>query len=155
MKILLIEDDPQTSSYVEKGLTQEGHVVDAAHTGLDGLELAQTRSYDLAIVDRMLPGIDGLSLAKAMRKEGRHVKVLFLTSLGGIDDRVKGFEAGGDDYLVKPFAFSELLARLNALARRPNMPVEKTTLHIADLKLDLLKKTVSRSEERRVGKECD
>ena len=145
MKILLIEDDKQTQAYITKGLVQEGHIVDAAGTGIDGLELAQTRSYDLAIVDRMLPGIDGLSLVQTLRKNGCYIKVLFLTSLGGIDDRVQGFEAGGDDYLTKPFAFSELLARLNALARRPTAPVEITVLRLADLELDLLKRTVSRA----------
>ena len=145
MKILMVEDDKHTLSYVIKGLLQEGHVVDAASNGLDGLELAQTRAYDVAIIDRMLPGLDGLSLIRALRKGGGNVRVLFLTSLGGIDDRVEGFEAGGDDYLTKPFAFSELLARLNALARRPTASAEITVLRIDDLELDLIKRTVSRA----------
>ena len=145
MKILLIEDDIQTLSYLSKGLTQERHTVDGASNGLEGLELAQTRTYDVAIIDRMLPGIDGLSLVKALRESGGHVKVLFLTSLGGIDDRVDGFEAGGDDYLTKPFAFSELLARLNALSRRPKIHDELTVLKVGDLELDLIKRSVTRA----------
>lgn len=145
MKILLIEDDVQTLSYLSKGLIQENHSVDGASNGLEGLELAQTRTYDVAIIDRMLPGIDGLSLVKTLRKSGGHVKVLFLTSLGGIDDRVDGFEAGGDDYLTKPFAFSELLARLNALGRRPQIHDELTILRVGDLELDIIKRSVIRA----------
>ncbi len=145
MKILLIEDDIQTLSYLSKGMAQENHTVDGASNGLEGLELAQTRTYDVAIIDRMLPGIDGLSLVKALRESGGHVKVLFLTSLGGIDDRVDGFKAGGDDYLTKPFAFSELLARINALSRRPKIHDELTLLRVGDLELDLIKRSVTRA----------
>lgn len=145
MKILVIEDDLQALAYLSKGLTEENHTVDGASNGLDGLELAQTRRYDVAIIDRMLPGIDGLQLVKTLRKNGGHVKVLFLTSLGGIDDRVHGFEAGGDDYLTKPFAFSELLARINALGRRPTIATDIMILRVADLELDLIKRSVMRA----------
>jgi len=145
VKILVIEDDIQTLSYLSKGLTEESHTVDGASNGLDGLELAQTRTYDVAIIDRMLPGIDGLQLVKTLRKSGGHVKVLFLTSLGGIDDRVQGFEVGGDDYLTKPFAFSELLARINALGRRPTIATDIMILRVADLELDIIKRSVTRA----------
>lgn len=144
MKILVVEDDRETLAYLAKGLSQEGHTVDAAAHGHDGLELAQTRDYDIAVMDRMLPGLDGLSLVKTLRKGGGAVKVLFLTSLGGIDDRVDDFDAGGGDYLTKPFAFSELLARVKALARRPKAPLNVTILRVADLELDLVKRTASR-----------
>ena len=145
MKILVIEDDVQTLAYLSKGLTEENHTVDGAINGLDGLELAQTRTYDVAIVDRMLPGIDGLQLVKTLRKSGGQVKVLFLTSLGGIDDRVEGLEVGGDDYLTKPFAFSELLARLSALGRRPTAKSDTTVLRVSDLELNLIKRSVMRA----------
>jgi two-component system, OmpR family, response regulator len=145
MKILVIEDDPQALDYLAKGLKQEGHTVDAVANGLDGQELAQTSDYDAAIIDRMLPGMDGLSLVKALRKSGSAVKILFLTSLGGIDDRVEGLDAGGDDYLTKPYAFSELLARLNALARRPAAHNDTMTLRVADLELDLKTRRAVRS----------
>jgi two-component system, OmpR family, response regulator len=137
MKILVIEDDPQALHYLATGLSQEGHTVDAVANGLDGQELAQTSDYDAAVIDRMLPGVDGLSLVKALRKSGSAMKILFLTSLGGIDDRVEGLDAGGDDYLTKPYAFSELLARLNALARRPATHHDTMKLQVADLELDL------------------
>lgn len=145
MKILVIEDDRQTRAYLSKGLTQEGHSVDAACDGHEGLELAQTRSYDAAVIDRMLPGLDGLSLVRELRRARSAIKILFLTSLGGIDDRVEGLEAGGDDYLIKPFAFSELMARLNAIARRPSAQSESTTLLIGDLELDMIKRMVRRA----------
>jgi two-component system, OmpR family, response regulator len=145
MKILVIEDDPQALDYLAKGLKQEGHTVDAVANGLDGQELAQTSDYDAAIIDRMLPGMDGLSLVKALRKSGSAMKILFLTSLGGIDDRVEGLDAGGDDYLTKPYAFSELLARLNALARRPAAHNDTMTLRVADLELDLKTRRAVRS----------
>ena len=119
MRILLIEDDRKTSDYVVRGFSEAGHVCDAVADGEGGLFQAMHERYDVLIVDRMLPGLDGLSMVKALRSAGRKTPVLFLTSVGGIDDRVEGLEAGGDDYLVKPFAFSELLARANALARRP------------------------------------
>ena len=118
VKILLIEDDKETSAYIARGLREQAYVVDVAATGHDGLLLA-TEGHDVLIVDRMLPGLDGIGLVQALRQTGVKAPVLFLTALGGVGDRVRGLEAGGDDYLVKPFAFAELLARVNALARRP------------------------------------
>ena len=150
MKCLLIEDDRETAAYIRRGLEQHGHVVDHLVHGSEGLVQAATATYDVLIVDRMLPGTDGLSLVKAVRAAGVKTPVLFLTALGGIDDRVEGLEAGGDDYLVKPFAFSELLARLTALARRPPMVDAKTVLRAADLEMDRLKRTV-----RRAGRKID
>src|SRR5262249_19646617 len=119
MKILLIEDDRDMLDYVANGLEELGHVVDRAPNGREGLFLAAGEGYDLLIVDRMLPGLDGLGLVKTVRGAGIGTPVLFLTALGGVGDRVAGLEAGGDDYLVKPFAFAELAARVNALGRRP------------------------------------
>ncbi|SMF77741.1 two-component system, OmpR family, response regulator [Tistlia consotensis] len=148
MKLLLIEDDAATAAHVVKSLKQHGHVVDHAADGRDGLMLAASEPYDVLIVDRMLPSLDGLGLVKTIRGAGVKAPVLFLTTLGGIDDRVEGLEAGGDDYLVKPFAFAELLARVNALARRPPPSEEKTLLQVADLELDLLKRRVTRAGRR-------
>src|SRR3990172_6692102 len=119
MRILVVEDDRDTSTYIANGLTEEGHSVDCLADGRDGLLQASTEEYDVMIVDRMLPGLDGLGLVRTLRGAGRHVPVIFLPSLGGVDDRVAGLEVGGDDYLSKPFAFSELLARIHALSRRP------------------------------------
>ena len=147
MKILLVEDDRQTADYIAKGLREHGHVVDHAPNGRDGLFLAAGERYDVMVVDRMLPGMDGLSLVKTVRATGVKTPVLFLTTMGGVEDRVAGFEAGGDDYLVKPFAFAELLARVGALARRPPM-VATTSLHVGDLDVDLLTRTVTRAGQR-------
>jgi two-component system OmpR family response regulator len=144
MRVLLIEDDADTAAYVTKGLEEEGHTVDHAADGQTGIAQALDDDYDVAIVDRMLPGLEGLALVKTLRAAGRRVPILFLTALGGVDDRVDGLEAGGDDYLVKPFAFSELLARLNALARRPHLKGEETRLKVADLALDLITRRVFR-----------
>jgi two-component system OmpR family response regulator len=148
MKILVIEDDPETAAYVANGLKEHGHTVDHAPDGRDGLFLAAGAAYDVIIVDRMLPGLDGLAIVKTIRGAGIKTPALFLTTLGGIDDRVEGLEAGGDDYLVKPFAFAELLARVNALARRPPMALVETTLRVADLEMDLVKRTVARGGRR-------
>lgn len=145
MRILLVEDDRQTAAYVAKGLTEEGHVVDSLADGRDGLVHATGEPYDLVIVDRMLPGLDGLALVKTLRATGSKVPILMLTSMGGIDDRVDGLEAGADDYVVKPFAFSELQARVNALARRPPMRAEESVLKVADLEMDLISRAVKRS----------
>ncbi|KQV28251.1 XRE family transcriptional regulator [Rhizobium sp. Root1203] len=145
MRILLIEDDRKTAAYIAKGLEEAGHVCDLVADGRDGLCQATGETYDVAIVDRMLPGLDGLSLVKALRAARVDTPALFLTSIGGVDDRVDGLEAGADDYLVKPFAFSELLARVNALARRPPVQEQKTVLRVADLELDLLRRQVMRS----------
>ncbi|MEZ5818886.1 MAG: response regulator transcription factor [Hyphomicrobiaceae bacterium] len=148
MKVLLIEDDPVMAAYVERGLKQEGHVVDVAANGTDGMHLSADRSYGVLIVDRMLPGGDGLSMVKSLRASGIRTPVLFLTTLGGIDDRVAGLEAGGDDYLVKPFAFSELVARLNALSRRPPIAESDAVLRVHDLEVDRLARTVRRGGEK-------
>src|SRR5437588_5735187 len=144
MKVLLIEDDRETSAYVARGLREQGHVVDLAATGRDGLFLAADGEHDVLIVDRMLPGLDGICLVQTLRETGVKAPVLFLTALGGVGDRVRGLEAGGDDYLVKPFAFAELLARINALARRPPLNDTPTVLRAGDLEMDLLKRTVLR-----------
>lgn len=144
MKVLIIEDDAETAAYIANGLIEHGHVVDQAGDGREGLFLATGGGYDVAIVDRMLPALDGLKLVKNLRDEGIGTAVLFLTNLGGIDDRVEGLNAGGDDYLVKPFAFSELLARVNALGRRPAITAAETVLRVADLEMDLLKRSVTR-----------
>ncbi|HKX11014.1 MAG TPA: response regulator transcription factor [Stellaceae bacterium] len=144
MKVLVIEDDEETRAYVARGLREQGHVVDLAATGRDGLFLAADGSHDVLIVDRMLPGLDGIGLVQALRQTGVRAPVLFLTALGGVGDRVRGLEAGGDDYLVKPFAFAELLARLNALGRRPPLSEAATILRAGDLEMDLIKRTVQR-----------
>lgn len=145
MRILLIEDDAETSAFVARGLKEDGHTVDTLADGRDGLVQATREPYELVIVDRMLPGLDGLSLVKTMRGAGSKVPVLMLTSMGGVDDRVEGLEAGADDYVVKPFAFSELQARVNALARRPPMRAEEAVLKAADLEMDLLSRVVRRA----------
>ena len=149
MKVLLIEDDVKTSAFVKRGLAEHGHVVDTAASGRDGLFLAAGEPYDVMIVDRMLPGLDGLGIVKTVRAAGVRTPVLFLTTMGGIEERVEGLEAG-DDYLVKPFAFAELLARINALARRPPMAQVPTVLKVADLEMDLISRKV-----RRAGQEID
>jgi len=148
MRVLVIEDDAETAAYVARGLREHGHVVDLAATGQDGLFLATAGGHDVLVVDRMLPGLDGLGLVRAMRETGVKAPVLFLTALGGVGDRVRGLEAGGDDYLAKPFAFAELHARLQALARRPPLTGEPTAFRVADLELDLLRRTVTRGGER-------
>lgn len=144
MKILLVEDDGRTSEYISKGLTEAGHTVDVIRDGRDALGVGLREAFDVAIVDRMIPGIDGLALVRSLRAAGSRIPVLFLTSMGGVDDRVEGLEAGADDYLVKPFAFSELTARVNALARRPPISSEKTKLKVADLELDLVRRLATR-----------
>ena len=148
MKVLVIEDDAETAAYILRGLHEHGHVADQVADGQEGLLMAVGGPYDVLVVDRMLPGIDGLGLVRAMRGTGIKAPVLFLTALGGVGDRVQGLEAGGDDYLVKPFAFAELLARLNALARRPPLSDVPIALRVADLELDLLRRTVTRGGER-------
>src|SRR5262245_26322700 len=145
MRLLVIEDDPQTAQYLVKGLRQQGHAVDLAANGRDGMFLAAGENYDVMIIDRMLPGLDGLAVVKTVRGAGVKTPILLLTTLGGVDDRVEGLEAGSDDYLVKPFAFAELLARVNALARRPPILGADTTLRVADLEMDLLRRKVQRA----------
>ena len=147
MKILIVEDDSETANYVLQGLHEAGHNVAVAPEGRDGLFRAAGEDWDLLIVDRMLPGLDGLGVVRTLRGAGVSTPVLFLTTLGGIDDRVDGLNAGADDYLVKPFAFSELSARVAALGRRPRRTAPETTLKVADLEMDLLAHTVRRGAE--------
>jgi two-component system, OmpR family, response regulator len=148
MKILLLEDDPSVASHVMNGLKQMGHSVDCCTDGRDGVVQATTHLYDVLVVDRMVPGLDGLGLVKAIRAAKISTPVLFLTALGGVDDRVEGLQAGGDDYLVKPFAFSELVARIHALARRPPMLTAETVLRAGDLEMDLATRKVVRGGTR-------
>jgi len=148
VKVLVIEDDAETAAYIVRGLTEHGHLADHAPNGQDGLMMAVGGLYDVLVVDRMLPGLDGLRLVRTLRGAGVKAPVLFLTALGGVGDRVHGLEAGGDDYMVKPFAFAELLARIHALARRPPLSDVPVMLMVADLELDLLKRTVTRGGER-------
>ena len=148
MKLLLAEDDPETARYVKRALAEAGHTVDVAASGRDSLMLAAGEAYDVIVLDRMLPGMDGVAIVRTLRAAKVKTPVLMLTALGGIDDRVEGLEAGADDYLVKPFAFAELLARVNALARRPPPQTVQTVLKVADLELDLLKRTAARAGER-------
>jgi len=152
VRILVIEDDKDVASFIRNGLAQAGCNVDHAANGRDGLFLATTESYDALVVDRMLPGIDGLTVIRTLRASSNTTPVLILSALGEVDDRVKGLKAGGDDYLVKPFAFSELLARLEALSRRAKTGSDapSTVLRAGDLEMDLL-----RREVRRAGKPID
>jgi two-component system OmpR family response regulator len=146
MKVLLIEDDAKTSAYVKRALEEHGHVVDCAASGRDGLFLAAGEAYDVMIVDRMLPGLDGLGIVKTVRAAGVTTPVLFLTTMGGIEDRVEGLQVG-DDYLVKPFAVAELMARINALARRPPIAQVPTVLRVGDLEMDLIGRKVRRGRQ--------
>jgi two-component system OmpR family response regulator len=144
VKILVVEDDCDNAAFLVKSLQALGHGVDWAAAGSDGLDRAASERYDAIVLDRMLPQLDGLGVVKALRAAGVATPVLFLTNLSGIDDRVEGLKAGGDDYLVKPFAFTELLARLTALARRPPLADERTVLTVDDLEMDLIRRTVRR-----------
>ena len=148
MKVLIIEDDPVTSGYLVKALGESGHTVDALADGARGLERARNEEYDVLIIDRMLPGLDGLSVIEQLRGEGRTTPVLIVSALGELDDRVRGLRAGGDDYLVKPFAFAELLARLEALSRRLQGGTATTQFKLRDLELDQLARTVHRAGEK-------
>ena len=145
MHILVIEDDAATADYLVKGLTESGYVVDCAAEGRDGLFMALSQNYDAMIVDRMLPGLDGLSIVQALRAQQKRTPVLILSALAQVDDRVKGLHAGGDDYLTKPYAFSELLARLEAILRRGANETVVQRLKVADLEMDLLSRTVRRA----------
>lgn len=146
MRVLVVEDDRTIADFVAAGLRQEGLLVDLADNGVDGLDLAQATPYDAAVVDVMLPRLDGLSLVAALRRAKIETPVLFLSARHSVDDRVKGLQTGGDDYLAKPFAFAELLARLQALTRRGRMTTEPTTFTVADLTLDLATRKVQRGE---------
>lgn len=147
MHILLVEDDSHTADYAARGFKEAGHVVDVLADGKQAMIQCMQTEYDVLVVDRMLPGMDGLSLVKSLRASGNKSPVIFLTAVSGVDDRVAGLEAGADDYLTKPFAFSELLARVNALSRRPAASVETTHLQVADLYLDLLGRTAKRGDQ--------
>ncbi|MGE5547477.1 MAG: winged helix-turn-helix domain-containing protein [Solirubrobacterales bacterium] len=145
MRILLIEDDQEAASYLAKGLREAGHTVDHAANGSDGLFLATSERWDVMVVDRMLPGMDGLAIVQSLRSSGNATPVLILSALGKVDDRVKGLKAGGDDYLVKPYAFAELQARVEALGRRSSGAPPETRLKVEDLEMDLLSRTVARA----------
>jgi two-component system OmpR family response regulator len=144
---LVVEDDAETAGYLVHGLQEAGHNVAMAADGRDGLFRAAGESWDLLIVDRMLPGLDGIGLVRTLRGGGIELPILILTTLGGIDDRVAGLNAGADDYLVKPFAFSELAARVAALGRRPRSTPPETRLKIADLEIDMLARSVKRGSQ--------
>ena len=148
MRVLVVEDDVETASYIRRGLCEHGHVADVAENGRNGLFMATEGGYDVLIVDRMLPELDGLTLVRTLRAGGLRAPIMFLTALHGVGDRVEGLDAGSDDYMIKPFAFVELLARLNVLIRRPPLSDRPTSLRIADLEIDLLKRLVTRSGER-------
>jgi two-component system copper resistance phosphate regulon response regulator CusR len=147
MRILVVEDEPKTGNYLKQGLTEAGFIVDLVRDGNDGLHAAVTESYDLLVLDIMLPGRDGWSVLRAIRETGSMMPVLFLTARDQVDDRVKGLELGADDYLVKPFAFSELLARVRTLLRRGKTK-EPEVLRVADMELDLYRRRVTRSGKR-------
>lgn len=145
MRILVIEDDKEAATWLLKGLTESGHVADHAADGEEGLALAREKVHDVLIVDRMLPKLDGLTMIQTLRAEGVTAPVLILSALGDVDERVKGLRAGGDDYLAKPYAFSELLARIEGLSRRRHQGPQQTRLKAVDLEMDLLTRTVTRS----------
>ena len=149
MRMLVIEDEPKLAQYLHKGLGENGHVVDVAHDGIEGRRLALGGDYDLVLLDVMLPGVDGFGVLQAIRAEKRQLPVLMLTARDRVEDRVRGLENGADDYLVKPFAFSELLARVGALLRRGQQaPQPATELSLADLRLDLLSRRAERGSTR-------
>jgi len=146
MRALIVEDDQTIAEFIARGLREAGYAVDRAHDGDDGLAAALDNSYDIAIVDLMLPGRDGLSLIDELRRRGQTTPILILSARRTVDDRVRGLQAGGDDYLTKPFAFAELLARVQALVRRATRTPEPTSLTVGDLRLDLLTRKVTRGE---------
>jgi len=145
VRILLIEDDREAARYVARGLHEAGHIVDTTDNGADGLALASHEPYDVLVIDRMLPAMDGLSVVEHLRQQEKNVPVLILSALGDLEDRVIGLRAGGDDYLPKPFAFEELLARVEALGRRTHPHVANTQLKVSDLEMDVLARQVRRA----------
>lgn len=148
MKLLVVEDEEKTANYLRQGMAEAGFVVDLARNGTDGQHMALEGSHDLIILDVMLPDVDGWHIVQALRAAGRQTPVLFLTARGSVDDRVKGLELGADDYLVKPFAFSELLARVRTLLRRGSTPAQPDVIQIADLSLDLPRRRATRGGRR-------
>lgn len=149
MRILVVEDDKDVSGFVVKGLKEAGHVVEHADNGRDGLFMAASENFDAIVLDRMLPGgVDGLRLLETLRSQGNVTPVLFLSAMAQVDDRVKGLKAGGDDYMTKPFAFAELLARVEALTRRGKVEGPQTRLVVADLEMDLLSRSVRRAGQK-------
>ena len=148
MKILIIEDEPKTGDYLKQGLTESGFVTELAVNGVDGLHLALTGDFDLLVLDVMLPGLSGWQVLERLRQSGKEMPVLFLTARDEVEDRVHGLELGADDYLVKPFAFSELLARVRTLPRRGKSALEASVLRAADLELDLMRRRVTRAGSR-------
>ncbi len=145
MHVLVVEDDRKISDFIVQGLRQEGYAVDAADNGIDAFQMAMADTYDAAVVDVMLPRMNGLDLIQDLRRENNLVPVLILSARNSVDDRIKGLQAGGDDYLVKPFSFAELIARLQALVRRATATAEPTTLTVGDLSLDLIRRTATRA----------
>ena len=148
MKILIVEDEPKAGDYLRQGLREAGYVVDLVTNGVDGLHHGLEGDHDLVILDVMLPGMDGWQVLSSLRSQGREMPVLFLTARDQVEDRVKGLELGADDYLVKPFSFAELLARVRTIMRRGRSGLEATTLQVADLELDLLRRRVTRAGKR-------
>jgi two-component system copper resistance phosphate regulon response regulator CusR len=148
VKILIVEDEPKAGDYLRQGLREAGFVVDLVNHGLDGLHQALEGDHDLLILDVMLPGLDGWEILRRLRRQGREMPVLFLTARDQVEDRVKGLELGADDYLVKPFSFAELLARVRTILRRGRSTLEATTIRVADLELDLLRRRVTRAGRR-------
>ena len=148
MKILIVEDEPKTGEYLRQGLREAGFLVELAQTGIDGLHLAEQGDFELVILDVMLPGLNGWQVLEALRKRGLNMPAMFLTAKDQVEDSVKGLELGADDYLVKPFSFAELLARVRTILRRGKSGTENTTLRVADLELDLLRRRVSRAGKR-------
>ncbi len=148
MRLLIIEDDREAAGWLIKGLKEAGHVADHAVDGAEGLEMASSGDYDVLIVDRMMPNMDGLTMVRKLREEGDQTPALFLSALGDVEDRVEGLRAGGDDYLAKPYAFAELLARVEGLGRRKTAEPVRTRLKVGDLEMDLLKREVTRAGEK-------
>jgi two-component system OmpR family response regulator len=148
MRILVIEDDSAAASYILNGLAKLGDVGEHVTDGREGLIRATSREYDVIVVDRMLPGLEGLALVRTLRGAGVKTPAIFLTAIGGVPDRVEGLDAGGDDYLTKPFAFSELYARLSALTRRPPLAPRETILRVADLEMDLVERRLTRAGKK-------
>ncbi|MDE4063180.1 response regulator transcription factor [Phaeobacter gallaeciensis] len=144
MRVLVVEDDHETADYITTSLRAEGHTVDHCDNGKDGFLNALDNDYEVMVFDRMLPGLDGLTLIKSVRGAGVETPIMFLSAMDGINDRVEGLKAGSDDYLIKPFSYHELSARLAALVRRPPLKAEETALHVADLEMNLVRRTVSR-----------